>query len=252
MEPVKFYVMNCGNMITPEGNVLAALNTTMLKLVIPVPAYLLVYPEQGIVLIDTGFNYDHIPDEMKADIAWSPLMKISEQIRKLGYGPEDVKHVILSHLHFDHAGQMEDFPNALFHMRKSEWEDALPPSRSDYFKEDYRKAQFFQFEYIPEGMEYDVFGDGTVISIPTPGHSKGHSSFIISLRNSGRFLLTMDAAHIHQYMEDTRFFADSKDVEGCVKSIEKLKELKKECDHIIYGHDPETFSRLKKIPEYYD
>lgn len=249
---MKLYIMNCGNMITPEGNVLAALNTAQLRLVIPVPAYLLVHPVQGPVLIDTGFRYEHIPDEMKMNIAWSPLMRIRTQIEKLGYSAEDVRHVLLSHLHFDHAGQMMDFPHAVFHMRKSEWEDALPPSRSDYFEEDYREASSFRFEYIPEGEDCDIFGDGSVVSLATPGHSKGHSSFLVTMPKSGKFLLTMDAAHMPQYMEETKFFADSKDVAGCIRSVEKLKKLREECDHIVYGHDPETFSGLRTVPDYYD
>lgn len=252
MEEMRLYIMNCGNMITPEGNVLAALNTAQLKLVIPVPAYLLVHPAQGLVLIDTGFRYEHIPDEMKMNIAWSPLMRIRTQIEKLGYSPEAVRHVLLSHLHFDHAGQMMDFPHAVFHMRKSEWEDALPPSRSDYFEEDYRDAASFRFEYIPEGEDCDIFGDGSVVSLATPGHSKGHSSFLVTMPKSGKFLLTMDAAHMPQYMEETKFFADSRDAAGCIRSVEKLKRLREECGHIVYGHDPDTFSRLRTVPDYYD
>ncbi len=252
MDEMRLYIMNCGNMITPEGNVLAALNTGQLKLVIPVPVYLLAHPKQGLVLIDTGFRYEHIPDEMKMNIAWSPLLRIRTQISRLGYDPDDVKHVLLSHLHFDHAGQMMDFPKAVFHMRKSEWEDALPPSRPDYFECAYKEAHTLRFEYIPEEKDQDIFGDGSVISMATPGHSKGHSSFIVSMPNSGKFLLAMDAAHLPQYMEDTKFFADSKDPAGCIRSVEKLKKLQKECVRTIYGHDPAGFSGLKTAPDYYD
>ena len=252
MDEMKLYIMNCGSMITPEGNVLASLNTEQLKLVIPVPVYLLVHPVQGLVLIDTGFRYAYLPDEMKMNIAWSPLQGIRVQIERLGYDADAVRHVLLSHLHFDHAGQMTDFPGAVFHMRKSEWEDALPPSRPDYFEADYKDAVSLRFDYIPEGKDHDIFGDGSVISLATPGHSKGHSSFMITLPNSGKFLLMMDAAHMPQYMEETKFFADSKDIPGCIRSVEKLRELRKTCDHVVYGHDPETFSKLRTVPDYYD
>ena len=88
MDEMKLYIMNCGSMITPEGNVLASLNTEQLKLVIPVPVYLLVHPVQGLVLIDTGFRYAYLPDEMKMNIAWSPLQGIRVQIERLGYDAE--------------------------------------------------------------------------------------------------------------------------------------------------------------------
>lgn len=118
---MKLYIMNCGQMITPDGNILAAFNTEQLRLVIPVPAYLIEHPTEGLVLIDCGFDYNHLPDEMKYGIAASPLQRLTRQIERLGYRSEDVRHVVISHLHFDHAGQMRDFPKATFHMRESEW-----------------------------------------------------------------------------------------------------------------------------------
>ena len=116
---MKLYIMNCGQMITPDGNILAAFNTEQLRLVIPVPAYLIEHPTEGLVLIDCGFDYNHLPDEMKYGIAASPLQRLTRQIERLGYRSEDVRHVVISHLHFDHAGQMRDFPKATFQVLES-------------------------------------------------------------------------------------------------------------------------------------
>ena len=63
---MKLFYLNCGQMITPPGNILAAFNTELLRLVIPVPAYLIDHPDQGLILIDTGFCFDHLSEEMKA------------------------------------------------------------------------------------------------------------------------------------------------------------------------------------------
>lgn len=95
---MKLYIMNCGQMITPDGNILAAFNTEQLRLVIPVPAYLIEHPTEGLVLIDCGFDYNHLPDEMKYGIAASPLQRLTRQIERLGYRSEDVRHVVISHL----------------------------------------------------------------------------------------------------------------------------------------------------------
>lgn len=178
---MKLYIMNCGQMITPDGNILAAFNTEQLRLVIPVPAYLIEHPTEGLVLIDCGFDYNHLPDEMKYGIAASPLQRLTRQIERLGYRSEDVRHVVISHLHFDHAGQMGDFPKATFHMRESEWSMAIPPSRGDYIPADYMAARAFRFDYIPENTDYDLFGDGTILCLDTKGHSPGHTSFLIAL-----------------------------------------------------------------------
>lgn len=249
---MKLYILNCGQMITPEGNVLSVLNTKQLKLVIIVPAFLVDHPTQGLVLIDTGFNYEHLPDEMKAGIAQSPIQRLTRQISDLGYAPENVRHVLLSHLHFDHAGQMLDFPHAVFHMRESEWQEADPPSRSDYFPQDYMAGRNFKFEYMPEGEDCDVFGDGSIIGVHTPGHSKGHSSFIVNLPNTGRVLLTVDAAHLPQYLTDERLYSDAHDIPGCRRSIEKIKRLSQKCSLTVFGHDPATFADLRLAPKYYD
>lgn len=168
---MKLYIMNCGQMITPDGNILAAFNTEQLRLVIPVPAYLIEHPTEGLVLIDCGFDYNHLTDEMKYGIAASPLQRLTRQIERLGYRSEDVRHVVISHLHFDHAGQMRDFPKATFHMRESEWSMAIPPSRGDYIPADYMAARAFRFDYIPESTDYDLFGDGTILCLDTKGHS---------------------------------------------------------------------------------
>lgn len=249
---MKLYIMNCGQMITPDDNILAGFNTRQLRLVIPVPAYLIEHPVQGLVLIDCGLDYEHLPDGMKAGIAVSPLQRITRQLERLGYRAEDVRHVVISHLHFDHAGQMTDFPQAVFHMRRSEWGPAIPPSRGDYLPQNYMPARAFQFEYIPEDEDYDLFDDGSILCLDTKGHSPGHTSFLITLEHTGRVLLTVDAAHMPAYFETDQYYQDAWSVEKARASIGKLKELAKTADILLFGHDPESFANVKKCPDYYE
>lgn len=251
-ENMKLYLMECGQMIIPDHNILALFNTEQLRLVIPVPAYLLMHPTQGIILIDCGFNYDHLPLEMKKGVAWSPLQKITTQLQMLGYEAKDVKHVILSHLHFDHAGQMKDFSHATFHIRKSEWEAAISSSRSDYILEDFMDARNFEFDFLEEEKDVDLFQDNSLICLSTPGHSPGNTSFLISLNNFGKVLLTADAAHMQQYFNSNQYYQDAWNVEKMEQSIEKLKQLEQDCSLVIFGHDPKTWNCAKKIPEFYD
>lgn len=249
---MKLFIFNCGQMITPKDNILADFNTEQLRLVIPVPAYLVEHPREGLVLIDCGFDYNHLPEEMKTGIAQSPLQRLTRQMHNLGYEAEEVRHVVLSHLHFDHAGQMCDFPNALFHMRKSEWRAALPPSRGDYLLRDYEEAERFRFAYIPEDTDYDLFGDGSILCLDTKGHSPGHTSFLIALPHTGKVLLTVDAAHMSQYFETDKYYQDAWSVPCAKAAAEKLKRLKEECSLVLFGHDPACFAAVKTAPEYYD
>lgn len=249
---MKLYILNCGQMITPQDNILADFNTEQLRLVIPVPVYLIEHPREGLILIDCGFSYSHLPDDMKGNIACSPNQRLTVQLKELGYSPEEVNHVILSHLHFDHAGQMMDFPNAVFHMRKSEWSAAIPPSRPDYLPLDYKQAGELQFEYIPEDQDYDLFGDNTIICLDTKGHSPGHTSFLLTLPNKGKVLLTIDAAHLPQYFDTDRYYQDAWSVIEAKKTVEKLKELSQKCNMVLFGHDPASFGKAKQAPDYYD
>lgn len=249
---MKLYIMNCGQMITPDGNILADFNTEQLRLVLPVSAYLIEHPGQGLILIDTGFEMAHLSEEMKAGICMSPLQRIRCQLARLGYRAEDVRHVLLSHLHFDHAGQTADFPHAVFHMRKSEWSAAIPPSRGDYLPADYAQLAQARFDYLSEDEDVDLFGDGSIVCLDTKGHSPGHTSFLISLEHTGRVLLTIDAAHMPQYFETDRYYQDAWNVEAACASIDKLKRLAATADWVVFGHDPAVLSKARKLPEYYD
>jgi glyoxylase-like metal-dependent hydrolase (beta-lactamase superfamily II) len=137
-------------------------------------------------------------------------------------------------------------------MRKSEWSAAIPPSRGDYFPEDYMQAVNYQFDYIPECEEYDLFGDGSILCVDTKGHSPGHQSFVIQLANTGKILLPVDAAHLSQYFTTDKYYRDAWDFSYANTSIDKLKALSKDCNYILFGHDPESFAGFKKAPEYYD
>lgn len=248
---MKLYILNCGQMITPENNILAAFNTPLLRLVIPVPVYLIDHPEHGLVLFDTGFSYQHLSEEMKTGIAWSPILQIRNQIRSLGYDPDGVRHVVLSHLHFDHAGQICDFPQATFHLRRSEWDAALARLSPDYFPEDYLGAAGFHLDFIPEDADVDLFADGSLLCLDTKGHSAGHQSFVVRLPVTGDILLAMDAAHLPAYLTTTEFFQDAWDPALCEKAVEKIKAVSKDCALTILGHDPAMWARCKRAPDFY-
>ena len=249
---MKLYVLNCGQMITPDGNILSQLNTDFLRLVIPVPAFLLVHPEEGPVLIDTGFAYGHLPMEILQNVAWAPSLGLRSQVAALGFDPDGIGKVILSHLHFDHAGQLDDFPNAAVCLREAELRAAFPPSRGDYVIADYANLPERRIERIPDEGDYDFFGDGSLICLDTKGHSPGHQSFLVRLPNTGDVLLTVDAAHLHQYFETDIFYQDAWDVQKAGAAAARLKELSGHCAVTLFGHDPASFKKARKAPEYYD
>src|SRR5258705_4387638 len=135
---------------------------------------------------DTGFAPGSNPN--------APKVGIVERLAEVKVKPEQVKYVGISHFHGDHTGQLAPFAGATLLIGKGDWDgvNALPPvqgANAAGFK-DWMGANARKVEALT--LDKDVFGDGTVIVIRTPGHTPGHSSLLVRL-NSGNFLLSGDA-----------------------------------------------------------
>ena len=172
---------------------------------IPVPFFLIQHPK-GNLLYDTGTAKELAVDARKhwgaAVDAYEPIMTKEqycvEQLAAIGVKPEDIKYIVMSHLHLDHAGGVKDFPNAKILVQRTEMQWAY--TCDFYQKGAYIKADFdLPLNYhLLEGWRedrYDVFGDGTVIIWFTPGHTPGHQTLLLKLPNSGSFMLTGDACY---------------------------------------------------------
>jgi glyoxylase-like metal-dependent hydrolase (beta-lactamase superfamily II) len=174
------------------------------------------------------------------------------QLRQLGARPDSVRYVVQTHLHADHTGALGHFPCATVVVHKRELQAARAaqsPVASGYVREDYdRPGIRWQ---LAEG-ELDLFGDGTIRLIETPGHSAGHMSLLLQLDETGPVLLTADAA-------DNRAQWDGREPpralfsrEDALRSLELLRRLAHETDPlIVLGHDPEDWSRHRRAPGSY-
>ena len=154
------------------------------RLVVPVPYFLIEHP-QGNVVFDTGMNKACITDPKgtwgRAADFFRPVYKEDEdivsQLAKLGYQPSDIRYVVLSHLHFDHAGGNQWLPESTFFLNQGELQAARFPHPATRLG--YRKADFdHPLNYQEIEGECDLFGDGTVVTIPTIGHTPGHQSLL--------------------------------------------------------------------------
>jgi N-acyl homoserine lactone hydrolase len=188
-------------------------------IVIPIPAYLLTHPSAGHVLVDTGMhasvaeeggrerarNLGPIGRLMSRHSSMRPEQTAAAQLRARGVDPAEVELVVMTHLHFDHASALCDFPNATVLVDTREWAAAWA---RDSFLSGYSRAQidprlryrtidFTASNVVARGpfeRTVDVFGDGSLILASTPGHTAGHMSLIARLE-SGEVLLAADAAY---------------------------------------------------------
>lgn len=179
---------------------------------IPINMWILDHPK-GLVVYDTGNNVavsdgnctshwtqglcDFLkPGQTRADV-------IDQQLKKLGYSVDDVKIVISSHSHLDHIGNIEMFPNAIHVIQKKELYQAWWPETFQrggaHVVADYDDAR--DFNYLTLEGDYDLFGDGSVMILSTPGHTLGHQSVKVKLPETGTVILTQDAIWMEENLE---------------------------------------------------
>jgi glyoxylase-like metal-dependent hydrolase (beta-lactamase superfamily II) len=179
---------------------------------IPINMWILEHPK-GLVVYDTGNNVaisdgqckthwveamcDFLqPGQTRADV-------IDRQLEKLGHSVDDVKIVITSHSHLDHIGNIEMFPNAVHVIQKKELYQAWWPEKFQrggaHVMADYDDAR--DFNYLELEGDYDLFGDGSVVILSTPGHTLGHQSVKLQLPETGTVILSQDAIWMEENLE---------------------------------------------------
>jgi glyoxylase-like metal-dependent hydrolase (beta-lactamase superfamily II) len=232
---------------------------------IPVPWFLIKHPK-GNVVIDGG-NAAEVAIDKRAHWgavvdAYDPLMKPSEncvdQARSVGVQPDDVRYVLQSHLHLDHSGAIGRFPKATTIVQRAEYEYAQKPdwfAKGAYIRADIDHPgvdwKFLGGEYTDN---YDVFGDGTIRTIFTPGHSPGHQSFLVTLPNTGPVLLTIDAAYTIDHWNEKALPGLVCSSVDAVRSVQKLRKIAADTGAmVVTGHDPEGWKAVNKAPQaFYD
>ena len=230
---------------------------------IPVPWFLIKHPE-GDVIIDGGMPIEAALDKHKhwgnVVEAYDPVMKASEWckevVKSVNTNPEDVKYVIQTHLHLDHSGAIGHFPNATHITQRVEYDYAFNPdwfSKPAYIRKDFDKPGL-DWKFLDHKKDdfYDLFGDGSIILIFTPGHAPGHQSFLVKLPNTGYVLLTIDAAYTMDHWNNLTLPGLVCSAVDVVDSVKKLKKIAKEKKAIIVtGHDPDAWEDFKKAPMFY-
>lgn len=231
---------------------------------IPVPWFLIEHPK-GNVVIDGGNAVETATDPRGywggiSNVYW-PAMTEEEgcvnQLRGLGVAPASVRYVLQSHLHLDHTGAIGRFPDATHVAQRAEMEYAFTPdwfAAGGYIRKDFDRPGLKWELLAGEGSDYyDLYGDGSIVLVSTPGHSSGHQSFLITLPKTGPVLLTADAAYTLDHWEERAlpgFVASTVDT---VRSVRKLRALADKTGAlVVLGHDPDEWPGFKHGAAFYD
>src|SRR6201992_2883780 len=182
----------------------------------------------------------------------APKVSLVDQLAKIDVKPDQIKYVGISHYHADHTGQISSFPKATLLIGTREWDaiTAPKPAEGVNFKpfESWIKGDS---KVEPQALDKDVFGDGTVIVLRTPGHTPGHSSLLVKLSQMGPVLITGDAAHFHENWDSDGVPAFNYDRAQTVASLERLKKIAATLNAtVIIQHDARDVGKLPVFPAF--
>ncbi|HAT55459.1 MAG TPA: MBL fold metallo-hydrolase [Lactobacillus sp.] len=183
------------------------------QVTLPVSSYLIEHPK-GLVLIDTGWNevvrqsqWRELGPQVKINKAYLPAgWSVREQLATLGYQPSDIDYLMLSHLHSDHASGLKLVKDAK-HILTSEPEwQAAQHDKMRYISKmwDGVNVQTFDYEHSQLGpfhQSFDLFGDGSVQFVATPGHSAGLSATIVTGKDGQEVVLAADVGYAQESWE---------------------------------------------------
>jgi len=208
---------------------------------------------QGVVVVDTGMNKRIIDAR---DTTWGtnrlgiPEMRAGQEVearlRSIDLQPSDVRYVINTHLHGDHVGGNLDLPTATFICQKDEYEYAHDPDIPSMIRE-YPTHEIAgdRLEYKLIEGELDLFGDGTIRMFRTPGHTPGHQSLLVQLKETGPVIMTGDALAAKELLDDMTLPGICWWFSEYVKSRRQLRALQQELGaRWFYTHDADTFGAL--------
>ena len=275
---VRLHPLLCARMVTPpaylhraEGRLakLKAVGVRVARnewLEVHVVAFLVQHPGAGAILVDTGFHPAVAVDAKQGvgpigglvfkDLQMGPDGAVAAQLRELQIDPASIGTVVMTHLHAHHASGIAEFPAATFMVSRDEWEAAASGRPAGGYVRrqfdhafDYRTVDFEATEvdsFATFGRSVDLFGDGSVRMVYTPGHSAGHCSVI--LRLSGReALLTGDAAYTMRTIRESRLpylMADEHRFRRSLREIQLYVDATPDA-LVIPGHDMEAWKRLE-------
>jgi len=226
---------------------------------IPCPSFLIEH-NRGLVLFDTGVSPrgladpDHYFPDLVRQLKFEcrPDLGVDAQIRGLGYQLEHVKYVIPSHLHFDHAGGLFLFPHATFLVGSGEIGFAYqPPERArPYFLVD-DISPTRDFRWIETAHDFDLFGDGSVQVLFSPGHTPGSLALFVRLPNRN-LILTGDTCHYRTEVEHGVAEGLHDEVAG-LRSLRRIIFMQDAWDAQIWvGHDIDDWHSWPHSPDFVD
>src|ERR1700722_12122794 len=214
------------------------------------------------VLWDTGVPEATLNDPK----GWSTLPKlivyhldktITGQLAEIGLKASDITYVAVSHTHGDHIGNVSLFPNSTILIQRAEYTwISSPDGTNDNVNQ--LKALARKLLGTPKKLQLvdgdtDVFGDGSVTLISTPGHTPGSQSLLVHLKNAGFIILSGDVVHLEENFEKNVVPSLNTDKAASIASMDKVRRMIATYQAKLFiNHDETQSDALKLLPAFYD
>jgi N-acyl homoserine lactone hydrolase len=226
--------------------------------IVPVPFFLIRHPE-GDVIVDGGnplavardarSHWGALADQF--EVHMTEEQHCAAQLSRLGVTPASIRHIVQTHLHIDHTGALGHFPDAEVIVHRRELDSALAAESSawGYVRADYDRPEL---QWRPTEGDLDLYGDGVIRLLETPGHSAGHMSVLLALPETGPVLLTADASDNRRQWDGRDHVRALFSREAAATSLARLHSVSQDTGALlVFGHDPKNWAQVDHAPASY-
>ncbi len=251
----RMYVLNCGESRTTDLSMWSPGFNVGKGWDFSDNCYLIKHAK-GWMLWDTGMSdaIAKMPEGMKAAgglLTLRVAKTLVSQLSELGLAPTDITRLAISHFHGDHCGNANLFTAATLYIQEPEYEAAFGPEPAKF---NFAPAFYDKLRANPMvklSGDYDVFGDGSVVILSTPGHTPGHQSLLVRLPKTGAVVLSGDLVHFEENWVNRRVPARNFDREQSAQSMEKIAAILSEKNAELWiNHDKAQSARIPRSPDF--
>jgi N-acyl homoserine lactone hydrolase len=257
----KLYRLDCGHSLANDESVWTPGENVGRTIEFSSTCWLIEYGSEWL-LWDTGVPQSALNDPK----GWSTLLKLivyhldktlTDQLAAIGLKPVDVTYVAISHTHGDHIGNVNLFPNSAVLMQRAEYTwISSPDGPNDNVNQ--LKALARKLLGTPKNLrlldgDTDVFGDGSVSLVFTPGHTPGHQSLLVHLKNAGFIILSGDVVHLEENFKKDTVPSLNTDKAASIASMARIRRMMTTYKaQLFINHDKAQSDTLQLLPAFYD
>ncbi|MFZ5666768.1 MAG: N-acyl homoserine lactonase family protein [Pseudomonadota bacterium] len=249
---VKLWRLDCGTVAANDLNAFSDTKAYTGKSKQLASSCYLIQHGSDYMLWDTGLPaaMKGKPLDIKAAMDATVTLTIKEQLATLNVDPASIKYVAVSHYHFDHIGQLADFPGATLLVGKNDWQ-VVTTDPATYGADPKPFEAWIKGGSKVEAVanDKDVFGDGSVTMLRLPGHTPGHNGLLVRLKRKP-VLLTGDLAHFSENYKSNGVPTFNYDRAETLASLDRFKKLADNLGAtVIIQHEPADIKKLPAFPQ---